>query len=75
MLIESAFFEPHAIIGKSIKYGIDSDAAFRFERGIDILRQEDALRRFIYIVNDHLDIKNLELYIEEKNHLKEKDKS
>ena len=62
VLIESAFFEPHAIIGKSIKYGIDSDAAFRFERGIDILRQEDALRRFIYIVNDHLDIKNLELY-------------
>lgn len=72
VLIESAFFEPHAIIGKSIKYGIDSDAAFRFERGIDILRQEDALRRFIYIVNDHLDIKNLELYIEEKKSFKKK---
>jgi len=58
-LIECAYFKPELIIGKSVKYGLTSDAAHRFERGVDIEMQEKALRRFIEIVNDHAIIKNV----------------
>ena len=58
-LIECAFFSPEAIIGKSIKYNLISDAAHKFERGVDIQLQETVLRRFIEIVNDHVEIKSI----------------
>ena len=58
-LIECAFFNPEEIIGKSIKYNIVSDAAYKFERGVDISSQEKVLRRFIKIVKDHTFIKSL----------------
>ncbi len=61
-IVESAFFNPESIIGKSIKYNINSDAAHRFERGVDPLLQETALRRFIYLVNQHTEIESLKLY-------------
>jgi phenylalanyl-tRNA synthetase beta subunit len=35
-LIECAYFIPEAIIGKSVKYNLASDAAHKFERGVDI---------------------------------------
>lgn len=60
-LIECAFFEPESIIGKSVKYDLNSEAAHRFERGVDPNCQEFVLRRFIKIVSDHANIKNLEL--------------
>ena len=61
-LIECAYFNPEAILGKSVKYDIKSEAAHKFERGVDPspLMQERALRRFIYIVKDYADIKNIE---------------
>jgi len=34
-----------------------SDAAHKFERGVDIQAQEKVLRRFIEIVSDHAVIK------------------
>ncbi len=58
-LIECAFFEPEAIIGKSIKYNLISDAAHKFERGVDIQSQEIVIRRFIEIIKDHAPIKNI----------------
>ncbi len=57
-LVECAFFEPETIIGKSVRYNLTSDAAHKFERGVDIEVQEKALRRFIQIVKDHTRIKN-----------------
>ncbi len=60
-LIECAYFNPEAIIGKTIKYNLKSDAAHRFERGVDFASQEKVLRRFISIVNDHASIKNLKM--------------
>tara|TARA_B100000242_G_scaffold261231_1_gene206966 strand:- start:5807 stop:7696 length:1890 start_codon:yes stop_codon:yes gene_type:complete len=60
-LIECAFFSPDSIIGKSIKYNLNSDAAHKFERGVDPDIQEKALRRFIKIVSDHAEIKTLRL--------------
>ena len=58
-LIECAYFTPEAIIGKSVKYNIQSDAAHKFERGVDITLQEETLRRFISIVMDHCSVKSI----------------
>ena len=61
VLVECAFFTPEAIIGKSVKYNLTSDAAHKFERGVDIQAQEKVLRRFIKIVSDHAVIKNIQI--------------
>jgi len=51
-----------------LKYDLNSDAAFRFERGIDRNIQEKALRRFLKIVSDHAHIKSAQIFMrEEKN--------
>ena len=60
-IIECAYFKPEEIIGKSIKYNLVSDAAHKFERGVDIEAQEKVLRRFIAIVQDHAVIKNFKI--------------
>ena len=62
VIIECAHFNPEEIIGKSVKYDIKSDAAHKFERGVDPLCHEEVLRRFIKIVSDHVNIKNVEIY-------------
>ena len=64
VIIECAHFNPEEIIGKSVKYDIKSDAAHKFERGVDPLCHERVLRRFIKIVSDHANIKNIEIYKE-----------
>ena len=61
VLIECAYFNPEAIIGKTVKYDINSDAAHKFERGADPLCHEKVLRRFIKIVENHAHIKNIEI--------------
>jgi phenylalanyl-tRNA synthetase beta chain len=60
-LVECAFFKPESIIGKSVAYNLTSDAAHKFERGVDIQVQEIVLRRFIEIVKDHAVIKNIKI--------------
>lgn len=62
-LIECAYFKPEEIIGKSIKYNLVSDAAHKFERGVDMQAQEKVLRRFITIVQDHVSIKNFKIQV------------
>ena len=61
VLIECAYFKPEEIIGKSIKYNLVSDAAHKFERGVDIQAHEKVLRRFVAIVQDHAVIKNFKI--------------
>ena len=65
VLVECAYFEPESIIGKSIKYDLNSEAAFKFERGTDPDIIEMALRRFIKIVEDHTTLKDLKIYKED----------
>ena len=60
-LIECAYFRPESIIGKSIKYNLQSDAAHKFERGVDPTCHEKVLRRFIKIIEDHVDIKEINI--------------
>ncbi len=61
VLVECAYFNPEAIIGKTIKYNLTSDAAHKFERGVDIASQEKVLRRFITVVKEHASIKSLKM--------------
>jgi len=61
VLVECAYFNPEAIIGKMIKYNLRSDAAYKFERGVDFASQEKVLRRYISIVKDHVNIKSLKM--------------
>ena len=61
VLIECAYFKPEGIIGKTLKYNIQSDAAYKFERGVDINIHDFAIRRFINIINEFAIIKNIEL--------------
>ena len=60
-LVECAYFNPESIIGKSIKYNLTSDAAHKFERGVDVAAQDKVLRRFIKIVQDHAAIKSIKI--------------
>lgn len=61
VLIECAYFNPESIIGKSIGYNLTSDAAHKFERGVDIASHDFVLRRFIKVVQDHVAIKSLKM--------------
>jgi phenylalanyl-tRNA synthetase beta chain len=45
VLFESAFFRPSAIAGRARRLGLQTDAATRFERGVDPTGQRRALER------------------------------
>lgn len=62
VIVECAYFNPESIIGKSTKYDIQSDAAHKFERGVDPLCHDEVLRRFVKIVSDHASIRNIEVF-------------
>lgn len=72
VLVECAYFRPENIIGKSVKYDLNSEASYKFERGVDIDSHNYVLRRFIHIVQKHVDIKNLEIFSKEFKAHKEK---
>ncbi|MFM2322493.1 MAG: phenylalanine--tRNA ligase beta subunit [Pseudomonadota bacterium] len=45
IFIESAFFNPTVIAGRARQYGLNTDAAYRFERGVDPALTRVALER------------------------------
>ena len=61
VLVECAFFKPEAIIGKSVKYDIQSEASYKFERFVDPECQEKTIIRLIKIVEEHTKIKDVSL--------------
>ena len=61
VLVECAFFNPEFIMGQSIKYDIQSEAAHKFERRVDPDCHNEVLRRFIKIVSDHANITKLSI--------------
>ncbi len=50
ILLESAYFEPSSIRKTSKKLNLDTDAKFRFERGIDPLSIEDGLNKAALLI-------------------------
>ena len=61
VIVECAFFQPESIIGKSVKYDIQSDASHKFERTVDPECHDKVLRRFINIVSRHTTIKDMSI--------------
>ncbi|VFP87214.1 phenylalanine--tRNA ligase subunit beta [Candidatus Erwinia haradaeae] len=45
IILESAFFRPLSIVGRARRYGLHSDTAYRFERGVDFNLQYKAIER------------------------------
>jgi len=72
VIIECANFNSETIIGKSIKYGIDSEAAHKFERSVDPKCHDYVLRRFIEIVQNHTKINDIKLFVEINEKMHEK---
>jgi phenylalanyl-tRNA synthetase beta chain len=52
IFLESAFFNPQCIRGRARHYGIDSQAAYRFERGVDPNKNHAALERATQLILD-----------------------
>ena len=62
--MECAYFDPEVIIGKSVKYDINSYAAYNYERGSDPECHEYVIRRFLNIVNEHTNIIKIQQFNE-----------
>ncbi len=69
VIVECAHFDPEEIAGKTIKYSINSEAAYKFERNTDPDCHYSVLRRFLKIVEIHTNIVNAELYEDENNYI------
>ena len=52
IFLESAFFVPSVIVGKSRRLGFGSDSSFRFERGVDFAATQVALDRATELILD-----------------------
>ncbi len=52
ILLESAYFEPRSIRNTAKKLNLDTDAKFRFERGIDPLSIENGLNKAAYLIKE-----------------------
>lgn len=54
IVLESAFFSQDIIAGKAKQYGVTSDAAYRFERGVDYKIQKQAIALAANLIHRHL---------------------
>lgn len=52
IFLESAYFDPVSIRKSAKRHGLNTDASFRFERGIDIENVEAALRRAAILIKE-----------------------
>jgi phenylalanyl-tRNA synthetase beta chain len=52
VFLESAFFAPGVIVGKSRRLGFGSDSSYRFERGVDFAATQIALDRATQLILD-----------------------
>ena len=52
IMLESAFFVPSVIVGKSRRLGFGSDSSYRFERGVDFENTQVALDRATQLILD-----------------------
>jgi len=50
IFLESAFFSPDTISGKSFQLGFSSDSAYRFERGVDFSATRDVLEYATHLI-------------------------
>lgn len=72
VIVECAYFDPESIIGRSVKYDLNSDAAHKFERNVDPYSHEFVIRRFIKIVENHANIENIQFFQQSFQRLEKK---
>lgn len=53
IVIESAYFAPKSIIGKAKRYGLNTEASYRFERGVDYAQQKEAIQRACQLILEY----------------------
>ncbi|WP_369049067.1 phenylalanine--tRNA ligase subunit beta [Tenacibaculum sp. UWU-22] len=53
IFLESAYFKPVSIRKTAKRHGLNTDASFRFERGIDITQTEYALKRAALLIQQY----------------------
>ncbi|WP_282072960.1 phenylalanine--tRNA ligase subunit beta [Polaribacter atrinae] len=53
IFLESAFFNPVSVRKTAKRHGLNTDASFRFERGIDINTTEYALKRAALLIEEY----------------------
>ena len=70
IILECAHFLPEEIMGKAVKYDINSEAAHKFERGVDPLLHDKTIRRFIQIVKEHAHVESIMLFSDNYNEYK-----
>ena len=73
VLLEAAYFDPRSIRSTAKKLNLDTDAKFRFERGIDPLSIEDGLNKAASLIKEicggeisKIDIQKIETYKDKK---------
>ncbi len=54
IVLESAHFTPGAVAGRARRFGLTTDAAFRFERGVDPNLPRAAIDRAAQLITEHL---------------------
>jgi phenylalanyl-tRNA synthetase beta chain len=69
VLLESAYFKPRSIRSTAKKLNLDTDAKFRFERGIDPLSYEEGLNKAALLIKEicggeisKIDVQKVETY-------------
>ena len=72
VLIESAYFNPRSIRKTSKQLNIDTDAKFRFERGIDPLSIEEGLIKAVNLIKEICGGEISKIDIQKLNRFKEK---
>ncbi|MBT4461946.1 MAG: phenylalanine--tRNA ligase subunit beta [Gammaproteobacteria bacterium] len=61
IFIESAYFTPTIIRRSSKNFRLQTDASYRFERGVDPLLNKYALERVLFILKEHTKVGNYSL--------------
>ena len=52
VFLEAAWFDPSAVAGRARRFALSSDAAFRFERGVDFAATPEAIERATQLILD-----------------------
>src|SRR5216684_1861301 len=52
IFLEAAWFNPSAVAGRARRFALSSDAAFRFERGVDFAATAEAIERATQLIFD-----------------------
>ena len=74
VFVESAYFTPDLIRLSSKSHRIQTDSSQRFERGVDPLLPNTALKRLVYLVSKELNIKTMDITASTKTKLSKKNR-